>query len=99
MPQGYLTPEAGYFGTEQDGRDTLAALQTYRLTAEKLQAAYQDLGKEYIRNAKSVQEQIKGLEMQINAERRAWKAEVARARTRSVIWVVLAGAAGYAIGR
>ncbi|GHV45743.1 hypothetical protein FACS1894204_05690 [Synergistales bacterium] len=99
VPAGWTSEEAGYFGTLEDGRDTLAALQTYRLTAQRWEAAHEDLRAEFVRNSEQVKADIIALEAQINEERKAWKAEVARARTRNVIWVVLAGAAGYAIGR
>jgi hypothetical protein len=94
-----MSEEAGYFGTLEDGRDTLVAIKTYRLQSERLEVAYQDLHKEFVRNSEQVKADIKVLEEQINKERKAWKAEVARARTRSVIWVVLAAGAGYATGR
>ncbi|GHV45312.1 hypothetical protein FACS1894204_04120 [Synergistales bacterium] len=87
-----MSEEAGYFGTLADGRDTLAALQTYRLTADKWQGAYQDLRAEFVRNSEQVRADIKALEAQVNAERRAWKAEVTRSRTQSLIWGIIIGA-------
>ena len=99
MPGGWTASEAGYFGTLDDGRDTLAALQTYRLESAAVKTAYQDLHDEFVRNAAQVKSDIKALEAQINKERSARKAELARARARTVIWVVLAAGAGYAAGR
>jgi hypothetical protein len=72
VPAGWTATEAGYFGTLEDGRDTLAALQTYRLTSERWRAAHQDLYDEFVKNSRQVQRDIKALEAQINKERSAW---------------------------
>ena len=99
MPAGWTSDEAGYFGSLADGHDTLAAVQTYRLQYERVTVAYQDLHREFVRNTEQVKADIKALEAQINKERRAWRVEVARARARNIIWVVIAGAAGFLVGR
>jgi hypothetical protein len=99
VPEGWTTTEQGYFGTLPDGRDTLAALQTYRQTSERWKAAYSDLRTEFLTTAENLREQMAALEKQINNERRAWKAEVVRSRTNNLLWIILAGGIGYAVGR
>ena len=47
VPGGWTTPDAGYFGTEQDGRDTLEALRTYRESSEAWEKAYNALHGEF----------------------------------------------------
>jgi hypothetical protein len=77
----------------------LAALQTYRETGERWKAAYSDLREEFLITADEIKTRMADLETQLNSERRAWKAEVVRSRTNNLLWIVLAGAAGYAAGR
>jgi hypothetical protein len=99
VPEGWTTTEPGYFGTLEDGRDTLTALQTYRQTSERWKAAYSDLRTEFITTTDDIKKQVTALEEQINNERRAWKAEVVRGRTNNLIWFFIAGGIGYAAGR
>ena len=99
VPEGYTTTEPGYFGTLQDGRDTLAALQTHRQTSERWKAAYSDLRTEFLTTTEDIQKQMKALETQINNERKAWKAEIARGKTNTLLWIAVAGGIGYAIGK
>jgi hypothetical protein len=99
VPENWTTTEAGYFGTLEDGRDTLAALQTYRQTSERWKAAYSDLRTEFITSNEDIKKQMKALENQLNNERKAWKSEIVRSRTNNLIWIALAGGIGYAIGK
>lgn len=99
VPAGWTTEEQGYFGTLQDGRDTLAALQTYRQTSERWKAAYSDLRTEFLTTTEDIKRQMVDLQGQLNNERKAWKAEIVRSRTNTLLWVVLAGGLGYAAGR
>jgi hypothetical protein len=99
VPGGWTTTEPGYFGTLEDGRDTLAALQTYRQTSERWKAAYSDLRTEFLTTTEDIRKQMLSLEEQINGERRAWKAEIVRSRTNNLLWIVVAGSIGYAVGR
>jgi hypothetical protein len=99
VPENYMTTEPGYFGTLEDGRDTLAAIQTYRQTGERWKAAYSDLRKEFLTTTDEIKKQMTALEGQINNERRTWKAEIVRSRTNTLLWMVLAGGIGYAAGR
>jgi hypothetical protein len=91
--------EAGYFGTLDDGKDTLAALQTYRQTSERWKAAYEDLKREFTATAEGIQNQVDALESQIDVERKAWKSAVASGQT-NVLWVILgAVTVVFAVGR
>jgi hypothetical protein len=36
---------------------------------------------------------------QLNSERKAWKAEIVRGRTNTLLWIARAGGLGYAAGR
>jgi hypothetical protein len=99
VPEGWTTSEPGYFGSLQDGRDTLAAIQTYRETSERWKAAYTDLRAEFLTTTEDIKKQVAALEGQINVERKAWKAEIVRSRTNNLLWIVLAGGIGYAVGK
>jgi hypothetical protein len=99
VPEGWTTTEPGYFGTLQDGRDTLAALQTYRQTSERWKAAYSDLRTEFLTTTEDIKAQMAKMETQINAERKAWRAEIVRSRTNMLLWIAVAGGIGYAAGR
>jgi hypothetical protein len=99
VPEGWTTTEQGYFGTLQDGRDTLAAIQTYRQTSERWKAAYADLRTEFVTTTDDIKKQMAALGDQLNNERKAWKAEVARSKGSTWFWIAVAGGVGYAAGR
>jgi hypothetical protein len=99
VPENWTATEPGYFGSLQDGRDTLAAIQTYRQTSERWKAAYTDLRTEFLTTTEDIKRQMTALEGQINVERKAWRAEIVRSRTNNWVWIVLAGGIGYAVGR
>jgi nucleoside 2-deoxyribosyltransferase len=99
VPEGWTATEPGYFGSLQDGRDTLTALQTYRQTSERWKAAYSDLRTEFLTTTEDIKKQMAALEGQLNNERKAWKAEIVRSRTNNLLWIVLAGGIGYVAGR
>ena len=73
-------------------------VQTYRQTGERWEAAYSDLRTEFLTTADTLQRQLQDLEAQVNNERKAWRAEVARSRFNTVVWVLAVGAAGYFAG-
>jgi hypothetical protein len=98
VPAGWTATEPGYFGTLEDGRDTLAALQTYRQTSERWKAAYSDLRTEFLTTTGDIKAQMSDLAEQLNGERKAWKAEIARGRTNNWIWAVIAGGLGFLTG-
>ena len=99
VPAGWTTPSQGYFLEEQAGRDVLAALQSRRRTSEQWEAAYSDLRTEFLTTTDTLKEQIKAIEDNINDERKAWRAEVNRARWGWVLPALVAGGLGYAVGR
>ena len=99
VPQGWTATEPGYFGTLDDGRDTLAALRTHRETGERWKAAYTDLRTEFIGTVEDIKGQMRTLEEQLNAERVAWRAEIVRSRTNNLLWIALAGGIWYAAWR
>jgi hypothetical protein len=77
----------------------LAAVQTYRQTSERWKAAYSDLRTEFLTTTEGIKKQMAALESQLNDERKAWKAEIVRGKTNNLLWIVLAGGIGYAVGR
>ena len=99
VPAGWTATEPGYFGTLDDGRDTLAALQTYRETAERWQAAYSDLRTEFITSTNQIKSQMADLANQLNSERKARKTENERGWWKELLRAVVFGGIGYAVGR
>ena len=91
VPGGWTTPDAGYFGTEQDGRDTLEALRTYREEATAWENAYNALKAEFDTLRAELNLKFAALEKSLNAEREAWKGEVRKAKGPG--WGVFAGGA------
>jgi flagellar biosynthesis chaperone FliJ len=66
-------------------------IQTYRQSSERWEGSYNALMRDYLSSVAEARRQLDRLETQLNQERRAWRAEVARARTRTAVWVILAG--------
>ncbi|HCL78927.1 MAG TPA: hypothetical protein DIC53_03045 [Synergistaceae bacterium] len=80
VPEGWTTPDAGYFGTEQDGRDTLEALRTYREEATAWEAAYNALKAEFDTLRAELDMKFAALEKSLDKEREAWKGEIRKAK-------------------
>ena len=99
MPQGWTTPEPGVWGNLETARDTVAALQSRRKERDAWRAAVQDLRKELVTSAEENARRLDALECQISEERAAWRAEVRKAKSTALLWVVLAGGIGFAIGQ
>lgn len=59
----------------------------------------QDLRKELVTSAEENVRRLDALERQISEERAAWRAEVRKAKGTALLWVVLAGGIGFAIGQ
>ena len=91
VPRGWIAPDAGYWGTEQDGRDTLEALRTYREEATAWENAYNALKAEFDTLRAELDLKFASLEKSLNAEREAWKGEVRKAKAPR--WGVFAGGA------
>ena len=80
VPGGWTTPDAGYWGTEQDGRDTLEAIRTYREEATAWENAYNALKAEFDSLRAELDLKFATLEKSLDKERAAWKGEVRKAR-------------------
>lgn len=92
---GWTSPEPGYWLAEPDGRDLLAALQTYRQEAELWEQTARGMETSIDVFRAEITEQLAALEDQLNAERRAHLV----AQRRSWLYVALAGGIGYLAGR
>lgn len=99
MPQGWTTPEPGVWGDLETARDTAAALQSRRKERDTWKAAVQDLRKELTTSAEENARRLDALERQISEERTAWRAEVRKSRSTALLWAILAGGIGFAVGR
>lgn len=99
MPQGWTTPEPGVWGNLETARDTVAALQSRRKERDAWRAAVQDLRRELVTSAEENVRRLDALERQLSEERAAWRAEVRKAKGTALLWVVLAGGIGFAIGQ
>ena len=99
MPQGWTTPEPGIWGDLGTARGTAAALQSRRKERDAWRAAVQDLRKELVTSAEENARRLDALERQLSEERAAWRAEVRKAKGTALLWAVLAGGIGFAVGR
>ena len=99
MPQGWTTPEPGVWGDLETARDTAAALQSRRKERDAWRAAVQDLRRELVTSAKENARRLDALERQLSEERAVWRAEVRKAKGTVLLWAVLAGGIGFAVGR
>ena len=100
MPQGWITDQQGYFGSLDDGRDTLSAIQTYRFLSEKWSSAYESQNKLFMTNLNETKTQLSELERQINSERKAWSTEVKRNRSNNfILMLVVVGVGALAASR
>ena len=80
-------------------RDTTAALQSRRKERDAWKAAVQDLRGELVTSAEENVRRLDALERQLSEERAAWRAEVRKAKGTALLWAVLAGGIGFAVGR
>ena len=100
VPQGWITDQQGYFGSLDDGRDTLSAIQTYRFLSEKWSSAYESQNKLFMTNLNETKTQLSELERQINSERKAWSTEVKRNRSNNfILMLVVVGVGALAASR
>lgn len=99
MPQGWTTPEPGVWGDMGTARDTAAALKARREERDAWKAAVQDLRKELATSAEENARRLDALERQIAEERAAWRSETQKAKGAALLWLIIAGGAGYAAGR
>jgi len=92
FPKGTLTSEDGYWLTEQDARDTLAMVRTYKQQAKAWESAYEELRGEITTSNDLFKTKLQELEDSINAERRANKRNL-------FLYAVGAFALGFIAGR
>ena len=59
----------------------------------------QDLRRELVTSAEENVRRLDALERQLSEERAAWRAEVWKAKSTALLWVILAGGIGFAAGR
>lgn len=99
VPAGWTTPEPGVWGDMSTARDTAAALTSRREEAKAWKVAVQDLRKELVTSAEENARRLDVLEKQFATERAAWRSETRKAKGTALLWVILAGGLGFAMGR
>ncbi len=80
VPAGWTATEPGYFGSEQDGRDTLEAVRTYREERDSWRRAFEEARDENRDFQAKMEERFSSLEKSLEAERTAWKREIRKAK-------------------
>lgn len=80
VPAGYTTPSAGYFLTEQAGRDILEGWSTDRAAKEAYKAALDDMYAEWQGFKASMEQQIADVRDSLTAEREAHAAALRKAK-------------------
>ena len=80
IPAGWTATEPGYWGTEQDGRDTLEALRTYREERDAWRKAFEDARDENRAFQERMEQRFSDLEKSLETERAAWKREIRKAK-------------------
>ncbi|ADE57221.1 hypothetical protein [Aminobacterium colombiense] len=98
VPAGWTTPEAGFWGNEADGRDTLTAIRAYRIESQAWEKAYENLRGEILSYQESTKEQLEDLKKQLDAERNAWKKEMQSDQAKNRLYILLALGVGYMAG-
>ena len=80
VPQGYVSPAEGYWLDVPTGRNLLHMIRTYRERAEYWEAAHGALSAEFKAYIDKTNERLTTIETSIEAERKAWKNEIRKAR-------------------
>ena len=80
VPQGYVSPAEGYWLDVPTGRNLLHMIRTYRERAEYWEAAHGALSAEFKAYIDKTNERLTGIESSIEAERKAWKNEIRKAK-------------------
>lgn len=80
VPQTWIAPTSGYFATEQEGRDLLSALRTYKQEREAYKESYEELHNEFKLFVEEVKTNEAELKEAMVKERTAWKKEVRKAQ-------------------
>ena len=76
----WIAPTSGYFATEQEGRDLLSALRTYKQEREEYKASYKELHDEFKLFVEEVKINEAELKEAVVKERAVWKSEVRKAQ-------------------
>jgi len=92
VPAGWTSKEPGYWCTEQDARDTLAMVRTYRQQAQAWEGAYNELLTEVRTSNEAFAVKLKALEDSINSDRMV-------NRRNTVLFAIVAFGIGFAAGR
>ena len=95
VPQGYVAPAEGYWLDLPTGRNLLHMIRTYREQSEYWEKAHGALSEEFRAYIDKTDERLTGIESNIEAERKAWKNEIRKAKLPGL--GVFAGA-GYGSG-
>jgi len=93
VPEGYVTTEEGYFGTIQDGKDTLAIIKSSKEEARVYKQGYNDIKNEFLSFQKSSKQQLAELKASLDQER----IESRKRNVKNVILGVFGGAVIYAV--
>ena len=80
VPQGYVSLSEGYWLDVPTGRNLLHMIRTYRERAEYWEAAHGALSEEFRAYIYKTNERLTGIESSIEAERKAWKNEIRKAK-------------------
>lgn len=98
VPAGWTAQTEGYFGTIEDGRDTLAAIRTYRQEAAAWERTVQEIRAEVAASQLALSEQIRQLQEDLSRERDAWQSQISRERRKWAVYTLGALALGYVVG-
>lgn len=80
VPQGYVSPSEGYWLDVPTGRNLLHMIRTYREQSEYWETAHGALSEEFRAYIDKTNERLTGIESNIEAERKAWKNEIRKAK-------------------
>lgn len=80
VPKGYSSPSEGYWLDVPTGRNLLHMIRTYREQSEYWEREHGALSDEFKVYIDKINERLTGIETNIEAERRAWKNEIRKAK-------------------
>ena len=80
VQKGYSSPAEGYWLDVPTGRNLLHMIRTYREQSEYWEAAHVALSDEFRAYIDKTNERLTGIESSIEAERKAWKNEIRKAK-------------------
>ena len=80
VPQGYVSPAEGYWLDVPTGRNLLHMIRTYREQSEYWETAHGALSEEFKAYIDKTNERLTTIETSIEAERKAWKNEIRKAK-------------------